>query len=345
MRRSGRGISRSAFVVARARGASTSSCPLVATFLFSLKSNQTGKCCSLAALQLRHPRRPVLVHAADSRSPRARDDRDQPRALRPDRLLGAPEAAEAAAGDGVLRADAVRRAADRARRRAARPLPGLAGVVLREAVGLPRRGVRRSSRSRTCSSRSTPGFRAIDVHTLTEASQSLGASWLTTMFAGDPPEHPGGRAQRLVPRARDRAWASSRSRTCRSSSHVPDLHRTTSSETAVVPGRRRRAGELRRSPGPRCSSLLLVGRGRTAASSSSLAGGATLMAYPRAPATCSARFGTGDRARQGSTSQLEQGEFLSLLGPSGCGKTTALRLVAGFDRPDGGRDRRRRQAT
>ena len=34
--------------------------------------------------------------------------------------------------------------------------------------------------------------------------------------------------------------------------------------------------------------------------------------------------------------QLGQGEFLSLLGPSGCGKTTALRLVAGFDRPDGG---------
>ena len=34
---------------------------------------------------------------------------------------------------------------------------------------------------------------------------------------------------------------------------------------------------------------------------------------------------------------LEEGEFLSLLGPSGCGKTTALRLVAGFDRPDAGR--------
>jgi putative spermidine/putrescine transport system ATP-binding protein len=33
---------------------------------------------------------------------------------------------------------------------------------------------------------------------------------------------------------------------------------------------------------------------------------------------------------------LERGEFLSLLGPSGCGKTTALRLVAGFDRPDAG---------
>jgi putative spermidine/putrescine transport system ATP-binding protein len=34
---------------------------------------------------------------------------------------------------------------------------------------------------------------------------------------------------------------------------------------------------------------------------------------------------------------LETGEFVSLLGPSGCGKTTALRLVAGFDRPDSGR--------
>ncbi len=34
---------------------------------------------------------------------------------------------------------------------------------------------------------------------------------------------------------------------------------------------------------------------------------------------------------------LESGEFLSLLGPSGCGKTTALRLIAGFDRPDSGR--------
>jgi putative spermidine/putrescine transport system ATP-binding protein len=42
------------------------------------------------------------------------------------------------------------------------------------------------------------------------------------------------------------------------------------------------------------------------------------------------------KALDGVEVQLEQGEFLSLLGPSGCGKTTALRLVAGFDRPDGG---------
>ncbi|HZO63208.1 MAG TPA: ABC transporter ATP-binding protein [Gaiellaceae bacterium] len=46
-------------------------------------------------------------------------------------------------------------------------------------------------------------------------------------------------------------------------------------------------------------------------------------------------FGTV-KALDGIEIQLGQGEFLSLLGPSGCGKTTALRLVAGFDRPDAG---------
>jgi len=46
-------------------------------------------------------------------------------------------------------------------------------------------------------------------------------------------------------------------------------------------------------------------------------------------------FGT-TKALDGIEISLGQGEFLSLLGPSGCGKTTALRLVAGFDRPDKG---------
>ncbi len=43
------------------------------------------------------------------------------------------------------------------------------------------------------------------------------------------------------------------------------------------------------------------------------------------------------KALNGINISLGEGEFLSLLGPSGCGKTTALRLVAGFDRPDEGR--------
>src|SRR4029077_18994154 len=34
---------------------------------------------------------------------------------------------------------------------------------------------------------------------------------------------------------------------------------------------------------------------------------------------------------------VEKGEILALLGPSGSGKTTALRLIAGFEAPDGGR--------
>jgi putative spermidine/putrescine transport system ATP-binding protein len=47
-------------------------------------------------------------------------------------------------------------------------------------------------------------------------------------------------------------------------------------------------------------------------------------------------FGTV-KALDGIEISIGKGEFLSLLGPSGCGKTTALRLVAGFDRPDAGR--------
>ena len=43
------------------------------------------------------------------------------------------------------------------------------------------------------------------------------------------------------------------------------------------------------------------------------------------------------KALDGFSLNIEPGEFVALLGPSGCGKTTALRVLAGFERPDIGK--------
>ncbi|MCK1709596.1 ABC transporter ATP-binding protein [Bradyrhizobium sp. 143] len=51
--------------------------------------------------------------------------------------------------------------------------------------------------------------------------------------------------------------------------------------------------------------------------------------------TVTKRFGQ-ELAVDNVSFQVEQGRIVSLLGPSGCGKTTTLRLVAGFEVPDGG---------
>jgi spermidine/putrescine transport system ATP-binding protein len=48
------------------------------------------------------------------------------------------------------------------------------------------------------------------------------------------------------------------------------------------------------------------------------------------------RYG-GFEAVRGIDLDIPPGEFFSLLGPSGCGKTTTLRMIAGFERPTGGR--------
>jgi spermidine/putrescine transport system ATP-binding protein len=47
------------------------------------------------------------------------------------------------------------------------------------------------------------------------------------------------------------------------------------------------------------------------------------------------RFGILEAVKDVSLA-IEAGEFFTLLGPSGCGKTTILRMIAGFDAPDGG---------
>jgi iron(III) transport system ATP-binding protein len=51
----------------------------------------------------------------------------------------------------------------------------------------------------------------------------------------------------------------------------------------------------------------------------------------------SKRFSSGVQAVNHLSLTVGEAEILALLGPSACGKTTILRLIAGFEAPDGGR--------
>src|SRR6202022_857178 len=52
---------------------------------------------------------------------------------------------------------------------------------------------------------------------------------------------------------------------------------------------------------------------------------------------CLQYAGRDTAAVNGLSLAIPDGAFAALVGPSGCGKTTALRLVAGFLKPDSGR--------
>ena len=50
------------------------------------------------------------------------------------------------------------------------------------------------------------------------------------------------------------------------------------------------------------------------------------------------KFFNGEPAVHGVDLNIRSREFFSILGPSGCGKTTLLRLIAGFENADAGKE-------
>ena len=156
--------------------------PLLATLLFSLRSDQTGKCCTLANYGY-DPPRPAVLEDDQARFILALETiAITLAAARPDRLLGAPEAAAPAPADRLPRARPVRR-----RRRSS------SSSACSTSTGARRSGSTREPYGFLVAAyvilafpymyfSLDTGFRSIDVHTLTEASQSLGAGWPTTLL-------------------------------------------------------------------------------------------------------------------------------------------------------------------
>ncbi len=155
--------------------------PLIATFIFSLKSNQTGHCCTAANYSWVVHNSEFWHTLEDLVLARAGDDRDQPRALRADDRLGAPQSA---AGYGPVIAFLTLIPF------VIPPIVMVVGLLkffkgtpswfYVTAVGIARRCYVVLAMPFTYRAIDT-GVRAIDLHTLVDASRNLGASWPSTL--------------------------------------------------------------------------------------------------------------------------------------------------------------------
>ena len=172
------------------------------------------------------------------------------------------------------------------------------------------------------------GFRAIDVHTLTEASQSLGAGWTRTLLSV------------ILPNIKNAALAGS---FLTLAIVMGEYTIASLSQFYTFPVYIQYINQNKAFPAGAVTllsfgitwaamlALLFFARGRRPGLAESEVAMATVELQQL-------RRLFGDVvALDGIDVSIASGEFLSLLGPSGCGKTTALRLIAGFDRPTSGR--------
>ncbi len=177
------------------------------------------------------------------------------------------------------------------------------------------------------------GIRAIDLRTLVDASRSLGAGWGTTMF------------RVLIPNMRASLLTSSfltativlgefTMASLTGKQTLPTFQQQLYAEsfqqasslgfvTLIVTVGAARGCHVRHPPPWRGRRSRL-----TAEASTTMASSLTF--------TGIRKTFSGAAALESFSLAMEPGELVSLLGPSGCGKTTALRIAAGFERPDSG---------